>query len=944
MKVKWSPWGLRLRFSRDISQKYSRYFGDGQPPVVFDWENWCVVGYHDFLKVTEFNRLTDLGSLSELEFEEDEFAPQRTHTDLILLSFDDSVDQDLVDRLCNPVVDFPLLMVCQMSLSPAAREFEGDRARLLQSMRVASQLLDSELPASVNTVQRAYFASLSGPDLVLVTLPRDASELWASHYLVRKAQGLSLACLEQRKLSDLDTAQANNWRGHAFGAVTPVLAFQGSDDALDVYRSDLFQEQELAAGLGHIFRLKVDCGHEATVLEDIRSACDGRVLFTPFGGSSVGERANWDSHTVEGYFQHIADLVSVWRKCLFSVDGGNWREQHLIDSFTVVSFERDFPDGPLPEFNHDQRAWTLTAEVRGQLDSIGSALGEFAASFLSTPQREELMSVFHMFCSCFYRQEFVGAARDLLPFFRQFASALSLREEWRDFLKRPETGVCSGETMWAYEEFSQQMDVCLSQLGRAVRNRMEHRSLQGDPPVPHTLSHGGCKLVNAYAVTGYLATEILLRPTANPDTYSRFAAAVCAGWNGRVVCQELFRDFRSHLEEQGGHRLSRLGVATSAGLGGWKARLLLLDISGKTLLRPSRCFVHCLHEAAEILEWIEQDRCAGLRKGLNEWVLGEVSAAFNDELVRTSFRQRGSDFTEEEDRFRQIRQDTLDFSCRYVVRSMCLAWLNSESEPRDVLPIERLAPTVFADFLLNAVKESSLFANDVITHVRESGGKITEVTAFCQTTALSDEFASSVDQVRELAMEITADTGMWIGLQHILYNEEATPDASTRLGDVAEVFRSLLVATSESCGDDRDRSRLEQSIIHRWAIQACANSVDDSWTDSVMEHVSIEANFHPEIVSTKMAAAYLERSMRNTAQFREDGGVAGVLRRLRAYGGQVQEPSLSTSFQDWETDILNAFRAAWRDTKAEDEIALVMELWQASERFGVARVLELAPE
>jgi hypothetical protein len=154
---------------------------------------------------------------------------------------------------------------------------------------------------------------------------------------------------------------------------------------------------------------------------------------------------------------------------------------------------------------------------------------------------------------------------------------------------------------------------------------MEYRSVDTNPFLPSALEHGACKLVSAYTVVIWLCYEFFRRTagsTADDHCDSdNFAACLCAGFEGKVLCQEVFRDFRQFVEYKAdGRRLSEIAP------NGWTARPWLLEISGKSLLRPEVCIVHCMHEVAELSEWILTDRCLNLRFYLNKWILKEVIA------------------------------------------------------------------------------------------------------------------------------------------------------------------------------------------------------------------------------------------------------------------------------------------------------------------------------
>lgn len=127
--------GLRLTFSRDLAQKYTRYWDltkeeeekqTSRPPPTEPENTWQVTGYFDFLQVSEFKRLDDLKKvLPEVE----KLVSWRSFRDLVLVPFaDQPVPKDFTKRLTSPAKDASernlLLAVIEMTLSPALFEFE----------------------------------------------------------------------------------------------------------------------------------------------------------------------------------------------------------------------------------------------------------------------------------------------------------------------------------------------------------------------------------------------------------------------------------------------------------------------------------------------------------------------------------------------------------------------------------------------------------------------------------------------------------------------------------------------------------------------------------------------------------------------------------------------------------------------------------------------------
>jgi len=219
--------------------------------------------------------------------------------------------------------------------------------------------------------------------------------------------------------------------------------------------------------------------------------------------------------------------------------------------------------------------------------------------------------------SCFFRQGLLGTARDRLPFLWRLTRAFSLDEEWEDYLRSPaETHRTNDrhEPLQRREAFTVELQKPFAHAQRALRNRVEHRSLQADPPIPHTLGHGACKLINAYSTVFYLACELFRGAAPDreqaPGDIRRFAVVVCTGSCGHVECEELYADFREYFEAPGGRysgRVSFSGLLLSEGpeTRGWSDRLLLLDPSVPIMGETTASWVITV-EGKEVEGWRKQ--------------------------------------------------------------------------------------------------------------------------------------------------------------------------------------------------------------------------------------------------------------------------------------------------------------------------------------------------
>lgn len=778
------------------------------------------------------------------------------------------------------------------------------------------------------------FRSLGSSDLVVVSLPRNPDELRSVHRLIQKARTMELKDIRPTGVP------SEGCRGHACALVEPILAFRS--EAKAVFQDPEFQKAEESVGLFLRFAIRVDCGHEHAVVADLVANGAVEVAAHP---SSKAPLVAWAPHTIHGSFRHLYDFVSLLEKRWYSPA---WREANLIETVTTLFFSEDRFGEPATPADHP-KAWKLSKAVVDELQTIRKALLDFGGAFLGHAQSTELMAIFGSYESCFYRHEFVGSSRDLLPFFRQLAKMFSCTELWKRYL---DTSVAEGEGRNRRQDrFHMQMQMLLSHLARAVRNRMEHRSFLVNPFLPTTLEHGACKLVSAYTVVFWLCSEMFRRENAKnrPDFCDTdyFAACLCAGSEGRVICQELFRGFRNFVEnERGGRLLSEIAEQD------WTARMLLLEISGKSLLRPELCLVHCMHEVAELSEWIRLRRCDRLRFLLNQWILKEFVQNARKLTLEAAKKSRATS---------GAQADEADKSDELLI-SWCVAsyWkpellkadftTREEAEEAVAQVIEDLARRLPPVQLLMVVRAATIERRfpkdpDEVLPPSLKFGTASPVPGFTQQLS-NERFIRAIDALTDLLPEIVGDIGMWSAFDHLMsIRPGASRDSKQRFEDVCRVYESLLMAVSESRGPERSRSRVEEVILHRWAIQAAAVLQGQPHVPRILERLDQLRAKCKDLTPRKDFEDMLNWSAGFNVQLTEPDGLVSALRKFPAYGGVAEIlifPELE-SFPAPVSNLIHAFTDAWiSGGENEARVRLAFELWAKSVRLGFENLLEIS--
>ncbi len=965
-----SDYCLRVTLTKDLSYKYGRYLDENDSGTIKP--PWCVAGTYDYLETV---RLESLDSLSDPVIQE----PWEDSRRLILYPFENPRPGKvaLQAMLCPDAETYPLLAIIMITLSPLAYELRPGVGAALRSIRNVVGLLD-ETSQDMGLDKRniAHLGSLSGPDLVTVAAAKDPNELQKIHRLVESARTFSLDELEKGKYQgdSRDRGQGEaNWPGHACVCVTPLLAFQ-LDAETGIFNLGRFKEAEKECGLRLRFRLRVDCGHEHQVIDDLKKA--GAIFEeSPRGAAddaellSVGEtecrqaelqdrdaqgtlpRSEWDSHTLFGTFRHMADLARVWRTHWFSSDPHDkspcgWRGLNLIDSVTVISFPDSKPQWPQSRCN-----WTIAEEIRGSLSDIWSKqLSPFADVFLNATQMAELKSLYNSFHSCFFRQDLLGVGRDLYPFFRQLGNALGDIDQWRRFFQSKQADPVSRISQADGFEFS--IESLISHVSRAVRNRIEHRALEGDPPYPQTLREGPCKIVSAYTVVFYLCWELFrLGPKDGPSPFvgtDHFAACINAGTRGRIAFDELFDEFRHFVEKDPEAGTGSPNLLSQRPCSEWSSRLLVGDIGGWILSQPELLVVHCLHEAAELSDCIELPRFAKVRLIFNEWVSNQVIAALRDEMALASYRNLYGNGIIEQEKLKTEVAAVRDFAGWFVPFRCATHRFHYDKMDMETLTNRQrflesdLHPTAWLFHHMDAFS-CEMGANTLATFAQVMGTSAQLNQRHIRppqaehviSAVMRGKLRERLNMLSELVKETVADTGLVFGLYNLRrITSDFSEDSWTE--DLCTVFKSIYHLTTKVYGPGRPQDRIQQLVTRRWAIQLAANKATAAtWRTRIIKELS-------ELASEKvlrMLKGDLETAARDETIFGKHG-LTAALRAFKPYGGdkEVEFVPLTPLKDELPDVIVKAFNDAWEDKSTGSRIRLLQLLWAKSVRFVEPRL------
>jgi hypothetical protein len=945
---------LQLVLIKDLSYKYGRYFG--KVGEIDSSQKWCLIGEYHYLEVKKCD------SLSKLHQDRSDISQMHSWMDsrkIVLVPFKDpKPPADFISTLESPVPnDNPFLAMISITTSPIAYELNDGPANGLRLVSRLINLLQEYSRGIENLPQIAFLGSLSGPDLIVMGLPRNPSELKAMHVFTRLTRDLKLSMLCN------DSAEAQKTTSPACVLVVPTLAFRLGSLG-EVFSKESFKKAEEECGLNVHFSLRVDCGHEMQVIQEMKKRCTENVFFdlasssseTSSAGHEESEskaRTSWCTHTITGRFHHFEDLARAWEELWFgkAKDGHSWRSYHLLGSITTLSmYDEAYTWSP------GSASWEIDGEIRVEIDKIDNQLTQFGTRYLNVAQGMELKNLFNSFKSCFFRQDLLGTARDLFPFFRQLGLALSDLEMWDEYLSP--TQITEEQT---YElsvvrasDFREQVQTLLTYLNRAVRNRIEHRSSDSDPPYPQTLRIGTPKVISAYTYIVNLCSELFRQTNENKvghpalhDT-THFAACVQAGPVQRVECLELFENVRQFAECGHQEAMTASPSLLSQRDGKkWSARLFLLTVPIESMLRPELSIVHCLHEMSELSDWISLKKCKELRRILNHWIFSEVITVFQWELTNILLklgRDHGKLWPETQKRIAVFARSFVPY-CAAIYE---LETVNSKEEIGACIDKmkDSAHPIRLTEFLKSAIyvvggEKAQLDHFHKILFSADSE-EFPFAATWCPEISTSDELRCGIEIFEDLASEVLGDIGMWSALFAILPDNEGM-SSEQRFQNLAQIFDGIFVIAQEDSGN-KQFDRLVRMIVHRFAIQAAAIlGPSKDFKQKIIEHLSSREDLSK---FKDKAAEYLARCDDIQQQFGLEEGLTAMLHNFDVYSSEGKKNGLG--FVDISKNgtgpILDAFRRAWSNPNINNRLQLLKVLWSGSTRFALPKLFKRVDE
>ncbi len=385
-------------------------------------------------------------------------------------------------------------------------------------------------------------------------------------------------------------------------------------------------------------------------------------------------------------------------------------------------------------------------------------------------------------------------------------------------------------------------------LWRALQNRTEYRIPTRDPTVPTTLEYGASKLVNAYTVATWLASELVLNstkqfaPRSNDCGSERFGVCVSVNSTGRVSCEEVFSELRRELElemsvsEGSDETSSEICHLSQRRNSEWNFPLLLLTISGPAIFRPEITLTHCLHEVAEFGEWYRLPQTTILHEKLISYcltVFERIIANLAYEnlknlkpkdvfqrielLIQSSIAIRELDRRAKNDRSNQFDSEEIRKITTYQLKSCSL---------RDIFRI-------LEHGLQNAIKDKRI-KQIASTLWNSAGTKISlsslDASPWPHYESLQRSDYKGIDKAIKFGDELTefiADFAMICSLKSItLKNNKPTESKNNIKADLNRIYISII----ESLNAWQSVEVYQRSlviIIRRWLMQFLIHTEDE---------------------------------------------------------------------------------------------------------------------
>ncbi|MEM9942066.1 MAG: hypothetical protein AAF939_10800 [Planctomycetota bacterium] len=881
---------------------------------------WQVAGYNDFLSL---RIIDDLKSLCDSELYK-RHLPWLPATNIILLPFADSFEAFDVNGIEESTEDSPhLFCFVEIRFSRGCTETE-DLSRNGYERVVEAFKAFQENNQIFTGSEHCLCTSLGAADLVALCRLNSATDIDNLHSKIDRIRSLKFADLKDYS----DSLLFSSLDGHITAAVQATMSFRLS--SYEFFCSPNFLKDEKKSKAVYTFKARVDCGHEEHFQHQLSGNCES-VRFHNIKAQSteakepesVGCPTNWESFSVSGQFHTISDLCWAWKNRWFDYEGG-WRQRNVVETITFVGSQSFIEENSGDQlsggkdqsvFNNkwkfDQKTWEKFRRTR-------ESIVEFSRKYLGEVQRNELISCYDSFLSCFFRAELFGAAHDLAPFFFSLGELFGRTELW-DAIFYPVTESAQHpdllESIFRSKsnaaEFNADMQALISHLARCLRNRIENRSQKSELPPPDTLDYGACSLVNAYSVAFDLCARLVYTNPSSGKTGKTFVSSVGAGFDGVIVCREFFKSIRKHAA----HESSDLTVP----------HLLGLDLSGRMILEPSICFAHCLHEITEMSGWVGEERNDYLRETINRWLLIEIKEIYFNVVVKDAKAKNKST---------KLSTDTLAELDEFIDKFIPMAIHKqmpgiskgatvSKSLRAFLLKFE---PVEFVDELCKAIGYACIKFGETEELLQRDSVRIPVYAHHLKVAFDEKDFYRLAKEVKELVREYVPDIGMWICLNH-LCREKQTSN-SERFRWVCRLFEGVLFASIYKSGGSGNE-RLFRTILLRWSLQAASVLDSDGWRDAIASYLA-ESSLKDEIPIDKLTE-WLPKTEDFKNQFDPEKGLVSRLKKLKAYSENVKTPSDPTlvaveDLSEMERAALEEFACAWRNNTVTDELRLVSSL------------------
>lgn len=830
------PIGLRLRFQRDLAFQFPR---SNEAGISADYTNkdWSVLGSLDYLRIADLNALADLpGSRIPLSSDESEASENATPlggiSELVLYPQNEQ-DTAFWEQLKKCISNLPLLYYVRVTISSVAFDLPSEMLAAANVVENSFALMHDVIRLTRSDVQKkgitdfpevTFWQTLGGPDVVCLSFLKDASSIAFLNHFLSKLRSRSLRSLIRQIPCSTEPPKA-----HAFSSVQATLCYQNKPTTHEVIRTEKFITDEKRYEITYPCRIAPGTGHEYEVETRLKKA----VVEVKLGDVRTPDVVTcWGHRALQLQFPHLAQVVHALQALQANDSGFRSTNIHSVRT-TVASQCFDSDDTDEEEvLEHSGSAISWSPEIEILLNNFTIALNVFSKKYLGEAQAHELHQLFLSLSAALRRNDRAASVRDLLPFFDQLQRCMNHEEYWRSF----------AETH-TFADISNELNSLFGHVWRALRNRIEHRAEPVDPSFPNTLEFGASKLLNAYTVAAWVASEILFRLNSDPADEEKgcpadfFAAAVCAGSRGAVDARVLFSALHSDDQPLISHKTPSK----------WNSPLLAMSLSGHSLYHPEEAFVHCLHEMAEAGLWAMSEQSRQVRVAINRWAfhyyislfvdaLGSYletneAAAFDPDVI---FNETTTIPTIEAAVFlSSVTNEPHKYRSWKEIERQINGPMNVEdNELQDIAPFEFLThfPVQFPCCPISILAAARGIANkpniewDALN--LESGpdwllqGHLMKTHQHKFSTSgpsALDKFTISehCSDTLELVNEIMADFAMVRGLQHILSKKSG--GAISLEPHITTAFKSILKAIGSSYQHPTPRHR--DIGILRWAIQ-----------------------------------------------------------------------------------------------------------------------------